>query len=59
MYMLLMFPGTFLRLGRKILLEIGAGKTYRHPIYEYLNWRLCWVTACFGVLLLNTNAYKW
>ena len=57
-YMLLMFAGTFFTAVSQILLKISAGKTYRHPIFEYLNWRV--ITAYgifFGVLLLNTYAY--
>ena len=57
-YMLLMFAGTFFTALSQILLKISAGKTYRHPIFEYLNWRV--ITAYgifFGVLLLNTYAY--
>ena len=57
-YMLLMFAGTFFTAVSQILLKISAVKTYRHPIFEYLNWRV--ITAYgifFGVLLLNTYAY--
>ena len=57
-YMLLMFAGTFFTAVSQILLKISAGKAYRHPIFEYLNWRV--ITAYgifFGVLLLNTYAY--
>ena len=50
--------GLFFTAVSQILLKISAGKTYRHPIFEYLNWRV--ITAYgifFGVLLLNTYAY--
>ncbi len=57
-YMLLMFAGTFFTAVSQILLKQSAGKEYRHPVFEYLNWRV--ITAYgifFGVLLLNTYAY--
>ena len=57
-YMLLMCAGTFFSAVSLMLLKIIAGKTYRHPIFEYLYWRV--ITAYgifFGVLLLNTYAY--
>ena len=53
-----MYAGTFFTAVSQILLKISEGKTYRHPIFEYLNWRV--ITAYgifFGVLLLNTYAY--
>ena len=57
-FMLLMFAGTFFSAASQILLKQSAGREYKHPIYEYLNWRV--ITAYgifFGVLLLNTYAY--
>ncbi|MCH1982200.1 EamA family transporter [Ruminococcus sp. OA3] len=58
MYMLLMFAGTFFTAFSQILLKQSAGKTYRHPIFEYLNWRVMLAYGLFfGVLLLNTYAY--
>ena len=58
LFMLLMFAGTFFSAASQILLKKSAGREYKHPIYEYLNWRV--ITAYiifFGVLLLNTYAY--
>ena len=58
MYMLLMCAGTLFTAFSQILLKLSAGKTYRHPIYEYLNWRVMLAYGLFfGVLLLNTYAY--
>ncbi|MCI5528887.1 MAG: DMT family transporter [Blautia sp.] len=57
-YMLLMFLGTFFTAFSQLLLKQSAGKTYRHPIFEYLNWRVITAYGIFvGVLLLNTYAY--
>ena len=57
-YMLLMFAGTFFTAFSQILLKLSAGKEYRHPIFEYLNWRVILAYGMFfGVLLLNTYAY--
>ena len=57
--MFLMFAGTFFTAISQILLKQSAQKTYRHPIYEYLNWRVIVAYAIFfGVLLLNTYAYS-
>lgn len=56
--MLLMFAATFFSAASQILLKQSANKSYKHPIFEYLNWRV--ITAYgifFGVLLLNTYAY--
>ena len=56
--MLLMVSGTFFAAVSQILLKQSAGKTYRHPIFEYLNWRVMLAYAMFfGVLLLNTYAF--
>lgn len=57
-YLLLMFAGTFFSAVGQILLKQSAGKQYKSPIFEYLNWRV--ITAygiSFSVLLLNTYAY--
>lgn len=57
--MLLMFAGTFFTAISQILLKQSAQKTYKHPIYEYLNWRVIVAYGMFfGVLLLNTYAYS-
>ena len=57
-YMLLMFLGTFFTAFSQLLLKQSAGKNYRHPIFEYLNWRVITAYGIFvGVLLLNTYAY--
>ena len=57
-YMLLMFLGTFFTAFSQLLLKQSAGKTYRHPIFEYLNWRVITAYGIFvGVLLLNTYAF--
>ena len=53
-----MFLGTFFTAFSQLLLKQSAGKTFRHPIYEYLNWRVITAYGIFvGVLLLNTYAY--
>ena len=53
-----MFLGTFFTAFSQLLLKQSAGKTYRHPIFEYLNWRVITAYGIFvGVLLLNTYAY--
>ena len=58
-FMLLMFAGTFFTAISQILLKQSAQKTYKHPIYEYLNWRVIVAYGMFfGVLLLNTYAYS-
>ncbi len=57
-YLLLMFVATFFTAISQVLLKQSAGKTYKSPIFEYLNWRV--ITAygiAFSVLLLNTYAY--
>ena len=52
-----MFLGTFFTAFSQLLLKQSAGKTYRHPIFEYLNWRVITAYIIFsGVLLLNTYA---
>lgn len=57
-YMLLMFAGTFFTAFSQLLLKQSAGKKYKHPIFEYLNWRVITAYGIFvGVLLLNTYAY--
>ncbi len=57
-YMWLMFAGTLFTAISQILLKQSADKTYRHPIFEYLNWRVILSYGIFaGVLLLNTYAY--
>lgn len=57
-YMLLMFAGTFFTAFSQLLLKQSAGKTYRNPLFEYLNWRVITAYGIFvGVLLLNTYAY--
>lgn len=56
--MLIMLGGTFFSALSQVLLKQSANKTYRHPLLEYLNWRV--ITAYgifFGVLLLNTYAF--
>lgn len=58
LFMLLMFGGTFFTAISQVLLKQSANKTYRHPIFEYLNWRVILSYGIFfGVLLLNTYAY--
>lgn len=53
-----MFAGTLFTAVSQILLKQSADKTYRHPILEYLNWRVILSYGIFaGVLLLNTYAY--
>lgn len=57
-YMLLMFAGTFFTAISQVLLKQSANRTYRHPVFEYLNWRVILSYGIFfGVLLLNTYAY--
>ncbi|MDO5540173.1 MAG: EamA family transporter [Eubacteriales bacterium] len=57
-FMFLMFAGTFFTAVSQVLLKRSAQKTYRHPIYEYLNWRVMLAYAIFfGVLLVNTYAF--
>lgn len=58
MFMLLMFAGTFFSACSQVLLKQSAGRTYRHPIFEYLNWRVMLsYFIFFVVLLVNTYAY--
>lgn len=57
-FMVLMAVGTFFSAFSQVLLKQSAKRTYRHPVFEYLNWRV--ITAYFiffGVLFLNTYAY--
>lgn len=57
-YMLLMFMGTFFTAFSQLLLKQSANKTYKHPIFEYLNWQVITAYVIFvGVLLLNTLAF--
>lgn len=58
LFMLLMFAGTFFTAISQVLLKQSAGKTYRNPLFEYLNWRVL-LAYClfFGILLVNTYAY--
>lgn len=57
-FMLLMIGGTFFSAVSQILLKQSADKTYRHPIFEYLNPRVIVAYFLFfGVLILNTYAY--
>lgn len=57
-YMLLMFAGTFFTAVSQVLLKQSADKKYKHPIFEYLNWRVILSYGIFfGVLMLNTYAY--
>lgn len=58
LFMLMMFCGTFFTAVSQVLLKQSANKTYKHPIFEYLNWRVIISYGIFfGVLLLNTYAY--
>ena len=53
-----MFLGTFFTAFSQLLLKQSAGKVYRHPIFEYLNWHVITAYGIFvGVLLLNTYAF--
>jgi len=57
-FMLLMVGGTFFTAISQVLLKQSANRTYSHPIFEYLNWRVILAYFLFfGVLLLNTYAY--
>lgn len=58
LFMLIMLGGTFFSAISQVLLKQSANKVYKHPIREYLNWRV--ITAYgifFGVLLLNTYCF--
>lgn len=58
LFMLLMIGGTFFTAISQVLLKKSANRTYSHPIFEYLNWRVVLAYFLFfGVLLLNTYAY--
>jgi len=58
LFMLLMVGGTFFTAISQVLLKQSANRTYSHPIFEYLNWRVVLAYFLFfGVLLLNTYAY--
>lgn len=57
-YLLLMFGATFFSAVSQVLLKQSANKTYKNPVFEYLNWRV--LTAygiSFAVLFLNMFAY--
>lgn len=57
-YLLLMFGATFFSAVSQVLLKQSANKSYKNPIFEYLNWRV--ITAygiSFAVLFLNMFAY--
>ena len=57
-YMLLLYIGTFFTAFSQLLLKQSANRSYRHPVFEYLNWRVITAYGIFvGVLLLNTYAY--
>lgn len=57
-FMMVMFAGTFFSAFSQVLLKQSANRTYRHPIYEYLNWRVMTAYAVyFGILFVNTVAY--
>lgn len=56
--MLLMFVCTFFSAISQVLLKQSANRTYKHPVLEYLNWRvLVAYSIFFTVLLINTYAY--
>jgi len=58
LFMLLMVGGTFFTAISQVLLKQSANRTYSHPVFEYLNWRVVLAYFLFfGVLLLNTYAY--
>lgn len=53
-----MFGATFFSAVSQVLLKQSANKTYKNPVFEYLNWRV--LTAygiSFAVLFLNMFAY--
>ena len=39
-YMLLLYIGTFFTAFSQLLLKQSANRSYRHPVFEYLNWRV-------------------
>ena len=56
--MWLLFIGTFFSAFSQLLLKQSANKTYKNPIFEYLNWRVILSYGIFAaVLFLNTYAY--
>lgn len=58
LYLFIMFIGTLFTAISQVLLKQSASRTWSHPIFEYLNWRvLISYSIFFGVLLLNTYAY--
>lgn len=58
LFMMIMFACTFFTAISQVLLKQSAGKTYSHPIFEYLNWRVVLSYGIFfGILLVNTYAY--
>lgn len=57
-FLMIMFSMTFFTAFSQVLLKKSTSKEYKHPIYEYLNWRVILAYAIFfGVLLVNTYAY--
>lgn len=57
-YMLIMLGATFFSAMSQILLKQSANKTYKKPIYEYLNWRVILSYGIFfAVLMVNTYAF--
>lgn len=53
-----MFVCTFFSAISQVLLKQSANRTYKHPVLEYLNWRvLVAYSIFFTVLLINTYAY--
>lgn len=53
-----MLAGTFFSAVSQVLLKQSAVKEYKHPLQEYLNWRVIVAYGIFfGVLLLNTYCY--
>lgn len=57
-FMWIMFAGTFFSAVSQILLKQSANREYKHPIFEYLNWRVMLSYGIFAaVMLVNTYAY--
>lgn len=54
-FMLLLFIGTFFTAFSQLLLKQSANQEYRHPIYEYLNWRVILAYAIFVAVLVNNT----
>ena len=58
LFMLIMLSMTFFTAISQVMLKQSASKEYKHPIYEYLNWRVILAYALFvGILLVNTYAF--